>query len=117
MFKGYTNNITEKMNIYFQTGIVTGLCVGEKYASDNIPSGLPDDDFSDFIDFTWLIGTGVEMSVGTSNKAYFGIDYGHGLYNVLGKDYLKEASKPKSISTNKFAIKNSYIAIVSGFKF
>ena len=74
------------------------------------------DNFGDIIDFTWLIGSGVEMNVGTSNKAYFGVDYGHGLYNIMNNDYLNSALQGQ-VSIKNFAIKNSYIAIVTGFKF
>ena len=103
LFKAFTNNISEKMRIYFQTGVVTGFCVGERYAEEEIPDNLPEDNFGDIIDFTWLIGSGVEMNVGTSNKAYFGVDYGHGLYNIMNNDYLNSALQGQvSIKNSEF---------------
>ena len=124
LLKGFTNNITEKMKIYFQVGGTFGIKVGERYAGNDINNKPSSNTYAKWYDASFLIGSGVELNIGTSNKVYAGIDYNHGLTNIVKNDYFEgldsggttiEASSVPN--KNDYKIKNSSIALVIGFKF
>lgn len=115
LFKGFTNNITEKMKIYFQLGATFGIKVDERYAGD-INDKPSDATYSKWYDSGILLGSGLELNVGTSNKFYVGLDYSQGLTNIIKDDYI-QVSSIESPSSNSYKVKNNYLALVLGFKF
>jgi len=124
MLKGFSNNITEKMKIYFEVGGSFAVKVGERYAGSDINNKPSDETYAKWYDTSFLIGSGVEMNIGTSNKVYAGLDYSHGLTNIVKDDYFDgiEANGVKinpddAPSKNSYKIKNSSISLVIGFKF
>jgi hypothetical protein len=120
MLKGFTNNVTEKMKIYFQVGGTFGIKVGERYAGSDINNKPSSNTYAKWYDTSFLIGSGVELNIGTSNKVYAGIDYSHGLTNIVKDDYfdgLDNITTEEAPKKNDYKIKNSTVSLVIGFKF
>ncbi len=124
LVKGLTNNVTEKIKIYVQAGVTLGVKIGEKYAGDrkNRPTSKT---FAKGYTSSFLAGAGVEYNIGTSNKIYAGLDFNQGLTNIIKSDYLADVKRSDGTAINKddlpatsdFKIKNTYLALVLGFKF
>ncbi len=128
LFKGYTNNLTDKMKLYLNIGGVFGFKISETYVGDENQRPLqsyPDGEnvskkYAGFFDASLLTGAGVEFNIGTSNKVYFGLDYSLGLVNIIHKDFISSLSRKGDIDIEKgtnYAVKNNYLAFVTGFKF
>lgn len=129
LFKGLTNNLNEKMRIYVNLGGVFGFKLSESFAGSDDDRPLqtyPDGEYLDqkyagFFDASLLMGGGIELNIGTSNKVYLGGDYSLGLTNIIHKDFIGSLSQdpnatPISKGTN-YSVRNSYVAFVAGFKF
>jgi hypothetical protein len=125
LFKGFTNNITEKMKIYFQLGGTFGIKLSEQYAGSDLANKPSSMTYAKWYDTSILLGLGVEFNVGTSNKFYTGIDFSQGLTNIVKEDYISGVSDSNGDrinaedvpNKNDYKIKNAYLALVLGFKF
>ena len=129
LFKGFTNNLSENLRLYFNVGGVFGIKVSEAYAGKDQDRPLQSYDpegeynnakYASLFDASLLIGGGTEIAVGTSNKIYIGLDYSLGLANIINKKYVGSLSQSGNNTIEKgtnYAIKNKYLAIVGGFKF
>lgn len=126
--KMFTNNITDKMRLYFQGGVTADLKITEKALNDQAKEYKKNDKFGKLFDVGLLLSTGVELNIGTSNKLYAGIIYNRGLVNVYTEDTqsnIKDAAKSDpdkeatddEIDSSKMAFKNDLLSLVIGFKF
>ncbi len=133
LFKGFTNNLNEKMRIYMNLGGVFGFKLSESYAGSDDDRPLQangeylDQQYAGFFDASLLMGAGVELNIGTSNKLYLGGDYSLGLSNIIHKDFIGGLNQQTDPATGEpvysiskgtnYTIRNSYVAFVAGFKF
>mgnify|MGYP003692120439 FL=1 len=125
LFKGFTNNITEKMKIYFQVGGTFGIKLSEQYAGDDLKQKPSSETYAKWYDTSLMLGLGVELNIGTSNKLYTGVDFSQGLTNIIKKDYLNGVSDTNGNgiteddvpNKNDYKVKNASLALVLGFKF
>jgi len=113
--KLYTNEVGTDKKVYFQAGGSLDPRVGGKVNNEKLDASNNDEKFSrhfNILDFSVLLGTGVEMQLGESTKVFGGLSYHRGLIDV---DNFYE--NKDQFNTNKIAIKNSYVALDLGIKF
>jgi len=126
--KMFTNNITDKMRLYFQGGVTGEFKLTEKALNEAAEELKKRKKFAKLYDIGLLISAGVEYNIGTSNKLYAGITYNRGLVNVYTdemKNVIKDAAKlhpdrtasDEDINSSKMALNNNILSLVIGFKF
>ena len=111
--KLYTNEIGTDMKVYFQAGGSIDPRITAKI--DNEKLAPNDEKYSrhfNLIDFSVLLGSGVELQLGESTKVFGGLSYHRGLVDI---DNFYE--KKGQFNNNKIAIKNTYVALDLGLKF
>ncbi len=124
--KMFTNNITDKMRLYFQGGVTGELKLTEKALNETAKELKKQTRFAKLYDLGLLISAGVEYNIGTSNKLYGGITYNRGLVNVYTdkmENVIKDTAKASTstpeedIDSSKMSYNNNLISLVIGFKF
>ena len=124
--KMFTNNITDKMRLYFQGGVTGELKLTEKALNDQAKELKKNTKFAKLYDIGLLISAGVEYNIGTSNKLYGGITYNRGLVNVYTEEMrtvIKDQAKAttdtpdEDIDSSKMSFNNNILSLVIGFKF
>ena len=107
-FKFYTNEIANRMQLYFQLMGNLDAKIAEKIQDND---GQFDNDFAKLVDAGVLVGAGLEMGIGQSNKVFAGLNYDRGLINILTNDFHPDVNK-KLVKIN-----NDLVSLVVGFKF
>ena len=114
-FKLFTNNIAERLRLYFELGATLDVRVSEQINDEAdlaaIQDQISDNNFSKIVDSQFEIGIGGELGIGESNKVFGGIRYNRGLINVLTGDFFEEISK------SNVRFNNDAFSLVVGFKF
>jgi hypothetical protein len=101
--KLFTDELENKMKVYFLIGGTADFKISEKHKDNPTP---PSDDVYAPIDAGILLGSGLEIPFGTNTIFYSGIIYNRGLFNAA-KNPLDDQAK----------IKNTLFGLEAGIKF
>ncbi len=116
-FKFYTNPITEKMKLYFTVGTTVDIKIAEKRMDeDEVGAVAIEKPYFNVVDFSLMLGTGVEFALNESNAFFVGVGYNRGLLNIVNPLKNKGGNGIKS-AYDALAIKNNVVSLDLGFKF
>ncbi len=106
--KFFTNEIANKLKIYFSLhgsieGKINELIVDYEDEQDW--------KFAKPFDAGMHLGAGVELNVGQSNAAFFGVNYNRGLINIIRGDFHEVINK------DEIRYHNDQFSLIAGFKF
>lgn len=104
--KYFTNDITDKMRIYFQLGGLLDLNIAEDVRETTLSKTKEKEVYSDLakpLDISSYVGAGVEYKIGETNILFGGITYTRGLTNILTKDFVFD-KKDLAISTDLISL-------------
>lgn len=105
--KYFTNDITDKMKLYFQLGGTIDLNVAQDVAESELSQGEQNtlyDKIAKPLDMTGYVGVGVEMQIGQTNVLFGGLNYNRGLSNILKKDFLDLEKDDLKLSTDLISL-------------
>lgn len=117
--KYYTNNISDKIRLYFQFGGTLDINITDDINESKLNSVDQKSAYGDgtsintvsILDATAYIGAGGEYEIGETNVLFYGISYNRGLMNVLSNDLLFETGK------GGLSLSNDLISLEVGIKF
>lgn len=116
--KFYTNEVADKMKIYFSVGGTLETKIAEKAKKDDFPlkanAESQDKPLFFFLDAGMLLGAGVEYQAGTSTALFAGLSYNRSLLNNINPT-LKDKDGKKIASDVRLS--TSLISLDLGVKF
>lgn len=120
--KLYTNEIADDMKLYFQLGPTLDFKIAEKLSkgtsSQSQPFELSAANGFFFFDASVLAGAGVEMQLGESTAAFFGLSYNRGLLNTINYAAKYNNSVQSTANVNDaITAKTAYVSLDLGIKF
>ncbi len=104
LLKLYTNEVSLDTKVYFQVGTALELNINDKPKKE---SGRFIEDFKP-IDFSILMGAGLELRAGLNTSVFAGFSYSRGLINAISDQIPTD---------NKLVVKNDLFSIDFGVKF
>lgn len=114
--KLFTNEIGTDMRMYFNVGTSINMNLAAKVGEDGDKSYKNENgDAIEYtkhfngLDFSAIIGTGVEMQMGGETWVFGGISYNRGLLNIN--------NKKRGVQTDGFQMYNEYLSVDLGLKF
>lgn len=103
-FKLFTNEVTQGMRIYFQVGGAMEILINNEPKEDTY---FMIEEFN-FLDFSVILGGGVEYKLGPSTVLYGGLSYQRGLLDVVNETIAFE---------DELQIRNTVVSLDLGIKF
>lgn len=111
--KLFTNEVAPDMHLYFQAGGSLDPRITAKVNHEKLANN--DEKYTrhfNIMDISVLLGTGVELQLGESTKAFGGLSYHRGLIDI--DNFYENRGQ---FNNNNIAIKNAYVALDLGLKF
>lgn len=118
--KLFTNEVATDMRVYFQVGTSLNFRIASKvndekffadYSSDNIKTNKR----FNFFEADAVLGSGVELQLGSSTKVFGGLSYHHGLTDM--DNYFEDYYEGLLANPKDIAVKNYTLALDLGIKF
>lgn len=103
-FKLFTNEVSPGLKVYFQVGGGLEILINNEPEDDD---NVIIEDFN-FLDFSVLLGGGVEYKLGASTILYGGLSYQRGLLDVVGDTFALG---------DELQIRNTVVSLDLGIKF